>query len=100
YGRQETRAPVDRSRRRLSLAAVEHYVSRQIRIGAAQRISDPRAERRSSGPQVAGVHLQDRDIVRGANGRAVLDEGYVVCMLGQIRQQVGEVRSALPVLFP
>src|ERR1035441_8528598 len=100
YGRQETRAPVDRSRRWLPLAAVEHYVRRQIRIGAAQRISHPGAERRASRPQIAGVHLQDRNIMRGAYSRAGLDEGDLVGMLGQIRQQIGEPRAALPVLFP
>src|ERR1700744_2864808 len=57
YGRKETRTPVDRPRRGLSLAAVKHHVCRQIRIGAAQRIGRPRAKRWAARSQVAGVHL-------------------------------------------
>ena len=100
YGRQEAGSPVYRAAGRLASCRVEHDVGRQVGIGAAQRVLDPGAQRWPARIQVAGVELEDRDIVRRAYGLARLDEGELVGLLGQVRQQVGKPRAALAVLFP
>ena len=98
--RQEAGAPVDRTGARLALASVEHHIGRQIGIGRAERIDDPGSERRSAGADVAGVELQDRDVMGGADRNARLYECELVGVLGDVGQPVGKPGAALPILLP
>ncbi len=97
-GGQEARVPVLRARARLAVAVVQHHVRRQVRIGRAQRVHHPGAQRRAARIEVAGVELQDRDVVGRAHRHAGLDERDLVGVLGQVGQQVREIGAALAVL--
>jgi len=97
---QEARAPVHRTSARLALAVVEHHVGRQVGVGRAERIRHPRAQRRPAGVQVAGVELQDRDVVRGAHGHARLDERQLVGVPARCWARGRRTRHRSRVLLP
>ena len=99
-GRQEAGAPVDRSAGWFAISVIKHDIGRQVGIGRTQRIGDPGAERGTARLHVAGVEFQDGNVVRRADGFAVLDEAELVGVLGDVRHEVGEPGAALAILLP
>ena len=97
-GRQEPGTPNLGAADRL-LIIQENDERRQIPVGAAQAIGEPRAHRRPSRQNVARVHLRNGANVIQSVGPAGADDSQIVHVLRNIRIPIGNPKPALPMLF-
>ena len=97
-GRQPAVLPVRGAAAAVAVRVAEHDERRQGLVFCAQRITDPGAQGRTAGKDLAGVDAAHglRVVVVIADHRP--DHAYVVGDGPQVRQQLGEVHAALAVL--
>ena len=81
---QKSRTPVLRAAHHALVVGQDHE-SRQVRIGRAQSIRQPRAQRRPARDDRARVHLAHRTDVIQPVGPAGADDGEIVRMLRDVR---------------
>ena len=84
---QKTVAPIRLAVGRLAAKIGNRDIGRQIFVGAAQGIAEPRAGRWKTFRDVAGVHEDTAGAVGVGLRRHRMDEGDVVNMLGHVCEQ-------------
>ena len=96
-GGQKAAAPVGRAAAWALLAGAEDDEARQVARLTPQAVGRPGAEARSAELLRAGVHENLRRRVVKRVGRHRLDNGDVIGAAGQVRQQFGQLDTAVAV---
>ena len=98
HRRQPARLPVLDMVDRQALGIVQHHVGRQVLVLRAQAVRDPRTDGRPVRELAAALHDEDRRFVIEVRGEHRADEGDVVDLLRQVRQDLGNLHARLAVL--
>jgi hypothetical protein len=96
---QETRTPQRLAGVGRVLSRLEHDEARQILVLRAQSISDPRSDRRTAEPGVAGLHRELRGRVIELIGSHRAHEAQLVDVFGDVWNAIRHPRPALPHLL-
>ena len=96
--RQEARAPIHRSARRQAAVVGKHDECGQLLRFAAEAVGDPRPHRRESGQDEAAVGHEHRRTVQRGLALHRMDEGHLINVAGELRQQIAHPAAALAVL--
>ena len=73
----------------------EHDERRQVPVRRAQAVADPRADARPGERERAGVHAERRVVVVRVARVHRADQGDVVDLLAEVREQVADLDAAL-----
>ncbi len=96
-GRHVAVAPVRRAVDRPAAMIREDDEAGQVLVLAPQPVGNPAADARMAGEDAAGVHLEQRWAVRGAERMHRADERDVVDVLGDVRKELRDLHAALAV---
>ena len=96
-GREKAAAPAGLSAVRIVLAGEEDDERGQVGVFAAESVREPRAETGTADDLMAGVHEDLRRRVIELRGLHRPDDGELVDVLREVRQQVGQFGAGLAV---
>ena len=97
-GREPTRLPVQYVVDGKPFRVIEHDVSGQVFVLAAQCIRDPGPQGRTARQHASRLHDEDARLMVEVGGKHGPDQGDVIDLPGQMRHNLGNLDSGFPVL--